>query len=54
MYGLIFLDVMATRNTSNVKDKCLRCNCDPHHTGSCKNCENCEVCACYKCDEQTF
>ena len=50
MYGLIFLDVMATRNTSNVKDKCLRCNCDPHHDYTiCPNCEWCDVCDCNQC-----
>ena len=45
---------MDARNTSNIKDKCLRCNCKPHHASGCKNCENCEVCGCYECDNQTF
>ena len=31
------------------KEKCLRCSCNPHCKGDCKNCENCDICDCPKC-----
>ena len=35
------------------KEKCHRCNCDPHcDEKKCTNCDNCEVCDCHECLER--
>lgn len=32
-----------------IRDKCWRCNCNPHCKSKCTNCEECDVCDCIHC-----
>jgi len=47
-------DILKKFKELMAREKCHRCNCDPHcEQDRCPNCENCEVCDCHRCLEKS-